>query len=971
MISSKHIEFLKEKKFFNFWKIGTSVESYIKRTILKWDWDIIFNAFADIKDVKFELVDRSNNKLSVCLYEYDRKFIFLYDEGEKEKEFYSASTVRQTMEVLEELKILDNFHENYYKFDEDFIIELKAYFGSNLENELNYKKVDLEKFVYKYILRNVNKKLKQNLIKKLNKWIEDFEDNNVEYEEVELGNFDEKSIINSIIFSWLSFSKNKKRNNPFSKWSELNERDLSYYKELINKIELNNENTNLNSLNENMDELLNILNAKKDDDISNILYTNEEAIVTKDLDRNKFYIDDNEAIYKELVPSFDVLNVQSYFNKLLNMKISIPVFQRSYVWNEEYVLRIVGDLINISSNNSNQKEILNLGIVYWWEKTANNQVKEIIDGQQRTVTLILIAYSLYKLFLHAKNFKLFLPKDPVENMFRYYIDIKDNFNGLLPRKITSIYSNISESDSYNSLSIALGDDWNAAEGKNSEFYKTNIYKNLKAITKKLYDYFFTNNKDAEKKFKNFVQAFYQKTFLTTITTNQEQTPKNYELFQRINLYSKPLTSYDLVRNFVYGQLSEKSSNVESNISKFDNFFKPLFISKSERKTLVLDSKLFDNYVNFNSMATINNVSINSNELSNNLTYNTFVEVWRKLSKKYSNYSELIDKLCETVEIFRYFAKNKLIINSKNKYNWAYDNLENMKFLVNFIIGKGKTIYIPLLWSIFDKMNLFNFDLVKESTIILLRRLSKVVYKVARIRFFNKFISFKGESLTKSIKKIVQSLNDDCTNFDELAYKNFVFLKNYAEIGEINEKMKQDLLNKKTDLLASSDDPISLLLLINYSIGKNNKNLHYFENDEQSSYFKDWTNLSWEHLTPVLRNKSGEVDQERKYLNLLGNAHIASKKTNSSKGNKKLSEKFDNYIFDKLLSLKFTYNVEKNELKDNVEKHDLKDKEFIQKHWENLDEQKQIMISRSKVMWEQIYKVFEFDNETLENFKNAN
>lgn len=313
----------------------------------------------------------------------------------------------------------------------------------------------------------------------------------------------------------------------------------------------------------------------------------------------------------------------------------------------------------------------------------------------------------------------------------------------------------------------------------------------------------------------------------------------------------------------------------------------------------------------------------------------------------------------------------MIINSKNKYNWAYDNLENMKFLVNFIIGKGKTIYIPLLWSIFDKMNLFNFDLVKESTIILLRRLSKVVYKVARIRFFNKFISFKGESLTKSIKKIVQSLNDDCTNFDELAYKNFVFLKNYAEIGEINEKMKQDLLNKKTDLLASSDDPISLLLLINYSIGKNNKNLHYFENDEQSSYFKDWTNLSWEHLTPVLRNKSGEVDQERKYLNLLGNAHIASKKTNSSKGNKKLSEKFDNYIFDKLLSLKFTYNVEKNDLKDNVEKHDLKDKEFIQKHWENLDEQKQIMISRSKVMWEQIYKVFEFDNETLENFKNAN
>lgn len=441
------------------------------------------------------------------------------------------------------------------------------------------------------------------------------------------------------------------------------------------------------------------------------------------------------------------------------------------------------------------------------------------------------------------------------------------------------------------------------------------------------------------------------------------------MFQRINLYSKPLTSYDLVRNFVYGQLSEKSSNVESNISKFDNFFKPLFISKSERKTLVLDSKLFDNYVN--SMATINNVSINSNELSNNLTYNTFVEVWRKLSKKYSNYSELIDKLCETVEIFRYFAKNKLIINSKNKYNWDYDNLENMKFLVNFIIGKGKTIYIPLLWSIFDKMNLFNFDLVKESTIILLRRLSKVVYKVARIRFFNKFISFKGESLTKSIKKIVQSLNDDCTNFDELAYKNFVFLKNYAEIGEINEKMKQDLLNKKTDLLASSDDPISLLLLINYSIGKNNKNLHYFENDEQSSYFKDWTNLSWEHLTPVLRNKSGEVDQERKYLNLLGNAHIASKKTNSSKGNKKLSEKFDNYIFDKLLSLKFTYNVEKNDLKDNVEKHDLKDKEFIQKHWENLDEQKQIMISRSKVMWEQIYKVFEFDNETLENFKNAN
>lgn len=77
-----------------------------------------------------------------------------------------------------------------------------------------------------------------------------------------------------------------------------------------------------------------------------------------------------------------------------NYMFSIPSYQRPYVWPDEDVLKLINDINNARIAKDDNYFI---GTVLTSKQTDNGiNVYELIDGQQRTTTLMLIALAFKK-----------------------------------------------------------------------------------------------------------------------------------------------------------------------------------------------------------------------------------------------------------------------------------------------------------------------------------------------------------------------------------------------------------------------------------------------------------------------------------------------------------------------------------------------------------------------------------------------
>ena len=73
-----------------------------------------------------------------------------------------------------------------------------------------------------------------------------------------------------------------------------------------------------------------------------------------------------------------------------NVKYLIPMYQRNYAWEETEIRQLIQDIVDYKKKNTNQSYYIGTLVVF---KRPNN-VYEVIDGQQRTTTLSLIAMYL-------------------------------------------------------------------------------------------------------------------------------------------------------------------------------------------------------------------------------------------------------------------------------------------------------------------------------------------------------------------------------------------------------------------------------------------------------------------------------------------------------------------------------------------------------------------------------------------------
>jgi len=85
-------------------------------------------------------------------------------------------------------------------------------------------------------------------------------------------------------------------------------------------------------------------------------------------------------------------NIISVQDLLLTSSLVLPVYQRPYKWNTSHVSQLLEDICHFSD-----KQAYRLGTIVIHEENKEGAVtKNIVDGQQRTVTLLLIAKAIIK-----------------------------------------------------------------------------------------------------------------------------------------------------------------------------------------------------------------------------------------------------------------------------------------------------------------------------------------------------------------------------------------------------------------------------------------------------------------------------------------------------------------------------------------------------------------------------------------------
>lgn len=84
----------------------------------------------------------------------------------------------------------------------------------------------------------------------------------------------------------------------------------------------------------------------------------------------------------------------------------VPIYQRPYSWGEKEITRFLSDIIHTYCSNDEDPESIFMGTMQF-APTANTQVYDVIDGQQRLTTILLLLEVLRKLSPENVNWKLF------------------------------------------------------------------------------------------------------------------------------------------------------------------------------------------------------------------------------------------------------------------------------------------------------------------------------------------------------------------------------------------------------------------------------------------------------------------------------------------------------------------------------------------------------------------------------------
>ncbi|WP_069099782.1 DUF262 domain-containing protein [Mesomycoplasma ovipneumoniae] len=575
--------------------------------------------------------------------------------------------------------------------------------------------------------------------------------------------------------------------------------------------------------------------------------------------------------------SSETITVQEYLQKFHEYKIYLPFFQRNYTWDPGLIANFF-DLI--FKEFDTKEDFLFLNTIIFAEKKASEGFW-IVDGQQRTVSIILILISILKMASH-----------PDENIFLEQPSIYQT--------ISKILVNFSKNNSQYTPLLNFF--------KNNEKMDNTIFsRNIQKILEKLWE--IKTNKNSVDWINDFTNFILKKILLTLIRISEIKDEQFAKLFISINVQSKPIDVVDLIASRVNEESQQEQIPYVKLIQQY-------FGGEKENKKKLgafLQNQQYFIKDEFNTQNTENNLFSLYQQLDN-------------LLNKWTNNSALtkesLEAFVKKILVFEYaYVGNINVLSSKKditdndgikvliqkfKDTIHTNELAFINLQINMISKKGANNPYSLIieraikeFAIFNDDNL-NLTEKKEN----LELFSSVLFQIEKSKIIY-YSNFRSKSLRKPIytmlsqqknnpsflkneNELYHRLVESPTNAsDDVNSENFIaFIENedkndknlkknvilrvrisLRKNGEIHPKYKKnkhfetEFTSQLTNLYNNTDDPISVD--------------HFFPQKPSKDY-----NIGF-----LINNDKSYQEKYNKIVQKIGNLILLHKDTNSRKQNK--------------------------------------------------------------------------------------
>ncbi|BAW18540.1 hypothetical protein MBVG596_1051 [Mycoplasmopsis bovigenitalium] len=634
-------------------------------------------------------------------------------------------------------------------------------------------------------------------------------------------------------------------------------------------------------------------------------------------------------------------NIFSFFTSSCTTNYKLPLFQRTYSWDPSIIEGFFTSLFNDYKDNQSFS-LLNSIIL-----TSIDNQSQIIDGQQRITSLIIIIFALAKYYQQLKdqqnideskqNFKdlLSFPINNILDLVNGFTRIDDNYK-FLERLTHKQYINDEDNKKYKK-SI-----------ENTSFYKNwvkvclLIQDKIKKIDE-LYD---------------FTKHIMYKTFFSLSYIREIKEKDIAKIFCNLNKYSKKLGTLDLFRNRLYELFKEDKTKhyIDAYNYTINLYFRRKNKATSNEYEALIQDFLDSILVKYGKFDDISEINRNFSDKITNAyeKFNLLFDEYYKNDK-----TSALEKLWEDILQFEYFSsgsikdvdgfikanknieekckENKILWNLVDKKNKFSKKIEY--FYINFQIyhlsneGK-KSVFIPLIWTIADKLKLFDSSNKKNNEIEqTYSQFSKYLVEIEKFSLLWE-TEYKAQSLTRSINEICKSKLLDKKG--EFIQPNKLYEELEEMIGILKDKPKSEKILKLYELLNSKfnqeitnngyKNKISnyayknVLGRLAYSLTQEETPKYFckYETDEQKEYYKDFTNYTYDHHTVPqtinknladIFNKAGIEDYKRDNLiHKIGNGALITQPDNASKGNKSLNPEKKNHFNQTVNGEKTKFNI---------------------------------------------------------------
>lgn len=535
------------------------------------------------------------------------------------------------------------------------------------------------------------------------------------------------------------------------------------------------------------------------------------------------------------------------------LPIRIPVYQRPYSWGEPQIKRLLKDIRDAYMNIDKNDGDLFLGTIL----TQNNDGNKInvIDGQQRLTTLILIILALVE--EHGNSFMDGIIKE---------IDIK--------RGVKSLTSFI-KSDIFDEFE-------NKSESDGNKYCE-----NYEIIKKIISEEGFIVNKSDEDCKKNLIQelldVILNKVFFIEISTRKESISDVVKIFDSINTTGMDLALSDIfkIRYFYYRKKISKDEISDKEI--FDEI--NMLYKEMDKSEVNLNKDDF--------MRIYKDYLIGKYELDHSLhLYSNnrfFEELFDFIDGKYEENNKFWgNKVSEKDKMISKYEIKKIIEGYKTWNNVFYNEKYPRRTFLSDLLWSGSrysnwwTIYPIILMDIEEINESFNNEKLETDDIEASERW-KLIMSMMKLGFVSSIIYDKRTNSTMNMyyKALTglfskHEITNDKNKYDEIINENNKYVNKELK-GELCESLKRNADdNYKRNTL--------LLSLYTYIMHKdNNKFFKAYNGSKKKNREKDSVTFDIEHIVPKNYENSEELISKygENIIHKLGNMTFLDSKTNRS------------------------------------------------------------------------------------------